>query len=109
MRDVISGEYLPLTIEQFCNILPGDRSNLDRATTPDYGFGRIDSFSYNGSVGNQVRSPQERPPYGRRVSRYGNRVSWPSGGHGRSSWNRVQSRPWRFNPDAHRFTAMRLH
>jgi len=28
MRDVISGEYLPLTIEQFCNILPGDGDEI---------------------------------------------------------------------------------
>ncbi|KYN16920.1 hypothetical protein ALC57_10789 [Trachymyrmex cornetzi] len=99
MRDMISGEYLPLTIEQFCNILPGDsdemvapsqainsenspirKSNLTRATTPDHRFGRID-----------------------------NQWIRRKGGHGRSSWNRVQSRPWRFNPDAHRFTATRLH
>lgn len=28
MRDVISGEYLLLTIEQFCNILPGDGDEM---------------------------------------------------------------------------------
>ena len=28
MRDVISGEYLPLTIEHFCNILPGDGDEM---------------------------------------------------------------------------------
>ncbi|TGZ40337.1 Uncharacterized protein DBV15_10528 [Temnothorax longispinosus] len=28
MRDVISGEYLPLTIGQFCNILPDDGDEI---------------------------------------------------------------------------------
>ncbi|EGI57130.1 hypothetical protein G5I_14600 [Acromyrmex echinatior] len=153
MRDVISGEYLLLTIEQFCNILPGDgdemvapsqainwenspirnspvrgekgadprhrngllialleksihKSNLARATTPDYGFGRVDNQWIR-----RKSSPvsQERPPSADEFRDTGIGFRGRAGGHGRSSWNRVQSRPWQFNPDAHRFTATRLH
>lgn len=39
MRDVISGEYLPLTIGQFCNILPDDGDEIvapSQAINPEY-------------------------------------------------------------------------
>lgn len=47
MRDMISGEYLPLTIGQFCNILPDDGDEIvaplqaiNRENPPTRGAGR---------------------------------------------------------------------
>ncbi|KYM97519.1 hypothetical protein ALC62_11813 [Cyphomyrmex costatus] len=104
MRDVISGEYLPLTIEQFCNILPGDGDEMvapsqainreNSPIRPVRGEKGADSRHRNGLVITLEKSTHKLnlvraiTPDSRTSP---SALSYNSGGHGRLSWNRVQS------------------